>query len=128
MIVFKINDGVRLQTAKAKAKADKLTEKYKKPSVGKISGLNATKKYVKEEENINKLIIKYVELVDKDLKDILEMTTAVENYDALQKRKWNTVTSSKSSQSSSLSDGNGKGGGFSGNAGTFGGGGGAQRF
>ncbi|SEQ34367.1 hypothetical protein SAMN02910369_01608 [Lachnospiraceae bacterium NE2001] len=107
MSVFKMNIGLVLETAKARNKASMMMSDYKKPSLGKISGLKTASKFVSEESDINKLMKKYKKLVNKDMDDVDKMVLESIAADAQQKTKW--------------SNSSGKGG-------DFGGGGGGSSF
>lgn len=86
--IFKLNSGVKLETSKTALKACEISQKYKTLSKGINKGFSALDAYVKEENDIKKLLQSYVLLVKKDMNDIDKMVDEAMLADLLRKNSF----------------------------------------
>lgn len=85
---FKMNVGLKLETAKATKAAMAVNMKHKKPNKGIIFGLKTLDKYYEQDDEIRKLLIDYQLLVAKDMLDVDKMIDEALAADREQKKKY----------------------------------------
>lgn len=85
---FKMNVGLKLETAKATKVAMAVNAKHRTPNKGIIFGLETLDKYYKQDDEIRKLLIQYQLLVAKDMLDIEKMVDEALAADREQKKKY----------------------------------------
>lgn len=80
--MIKINTAVvSMKALTIKATAEVLNEDHKDPYIGAMTGMSALSKYVQVDKELKRVYSRYRELVEKDVKDVIETTKSYEKVD-----------------------------------------------
>lgn len=81
MAEFKMTVGLYDEVLDMNEKVKALTEEDKEINADDVSTLKTSVKYIEQQKKILRLMTLYAELLDKDIKDIIEVMSEVEELD-----------------------------------------------